>query len=711
MSMRIGPDYPERVYAGWLGKVIGVRLGAPVEGMTHQEIIAKYGYIDRYIIDVSRFAADDDTNCPLVFLQTLEDYGLDATPYEFGLNWLNYAPYEHGFFWWGGYGISTEHTAYQNLYHGIMAPDSGSARLNGTTVAEQIGGQIFVDPFGLIAPGRPSVAADYAERSSRVSHDGNGIYGARFIAACISMAFVESDMMRIVKAALDEIPSDSEYRRMADDVIAFYEKHPEDWEAGYDFVFRNYGYDKYPGTCHIIPNAAIVILSLLYGKGDFDRTVVICNLCGWDTDCNAGNVGTIMGVKCGLSGIDHDKWVAPLQDFFVSSSVIGSRNIIDIPTAAWRTAKIGYELAGEEVPEQVLRGLAARTFELPGSTHGFKARVHGRADASCELSNTDEAAFEGRRSLKLRAHELFGGELSLYCKPYYEPGDFMDNRYEPELSPTLYPGQSLDCAVMTPCRSVTVQLYINDRNSDRDILLGPCRVLEPGEWTLLSCQIPPMEGACIREAGVRFKVNDDVDAKDFIAYLDAFEVRGEPRYTIDFAKGGIEKWSWCQRNINQFTRFKGSWRLESDALVGSCADRGEVYTGGHTVENYTLKAALKPLLGSCHRLLFRVQGAARSYAIALKENKRLVLEKNANGYGELASVPFDWQHDAAYGFEVTVYDNEIYIKHAGKLLIKYTDAQAPYLSGQLGLGVADASCCSFQDIEVIGIAKGEKPCL
>ena len=65
-----------------------------------------------------------------------------------------------------------------------------------------------------------------------------------------------------------------------------------------DYLQTEWGYDKYPGVCHIIPNAGVCAMSLLYGKGHFDRTVEIATMAGWDTDCNAGNVGSIMGVAC-----------------------------------------------------------------------------------------------------------------------------------------------------------------------------------------------------------------------------------------------------------------------------------------------------------------------------------------------------------------------------------------------------------------------------
>lgn len=83
--------------------------------------------------------------------------------------------------------------------------------------------------------------------------------------------------------------------------MAYYEEHRRDWEGCCHFIFENYGYDKYQGVCHIIPNIAVMILALLYGEGDFDKTLNLCNQCGWDTDCNVGNLGTLMGVRRAFS--------------------------------------------------------------------------------------------------------------------------------------------------------------------------------------------------------------------------------------------------------------------------------------------------------------------------------------------------------------------------------------------------------------------------
>ena len=247
----------EQIYAGWLGKIIGIRLGAPVENWTAEKIAEVYGEIWDYPVDYNIFAADDDSNGPVFFVRSLKDsgHGAELTAQDVADALLNYAPCEHGFFWWGGYGVSTEHTAYLNLQKGIPAPLSGSILKNGSTMAEQIGGQIFIDAWGLVAPGNPDLAAKLAKQAASVTHDRNGIYGGIFIAVCISAAFTGCTIREMLDAALSYIPEDSEYARTVREVRAFYEKEvSKDWRAAFRYVKEHFGYDRYPGWCHIIPN-------------------------------------------------------------------------------------------------------------------------------------------------------------------------------------------------------------------------------------------------------------------------------------------------------------------------------------------------------------------------------------------------------------------------------------------------------------------------
>ncbi|MCK4515619.1 MAG: ADP-ribosylglycohydrolase family protein, partial [Spirochaetaceae bacterium] len=284
--------YLEKVYGGLVGKCAGVRLGAPVEPTiwTYERIRKTYGDITGYVKEYKNFAADDDINGPLFFIRALVDHAGPVTARNIGRTWLNYAREGIGFFWWGGYGRSTEHTAYLNLKSGIAAPESGSIAVNGTAVAEQIGGQIFIDSWGWVFPNEADTAAHNAGLAASVSHDGNGVYGGMFIAAAISLAFGSTDVPAVVEQALTTIPSDSEYARVITSVRDFYRDHPDNWRDARDYLAENFGYDRYPGVCHIIPNAGVCALALYYGAGDFARTIEIATMCGWDTDCNAGNV-------------------------------------------------------------------------------------------------------------------------------------------------------------------------------------------------------------------------------------------------------------------------------------------------------------------------------------------------------------------------------------------------------------------------------------
>lgn len=42
-------DYIQKVYAGWLGKIIGIRHGSNIESWSYEAIKEKYGEIDGYL--------------------------------------------------------------------------------------------------------------------------------------------------------------------------------------------------------------------------------------------------------------------------------------------------------------------------------------------------------------------------------------------------------------------------------------------------------------------------------------------------------------------------------------------------------------------------------------------------------------------------------------------------------------------------------------
>ncbi len=703
----ISKDYPQRVYAGWLGKIIGIRCGAPIEGWTYERIRNVYGELDGYPVSYKNFAADDDSNGPIFFIRSLEDCKSlsNFSSSDVAQALLNYAPFEHGFFWWGGYGISTEHTAYLNLRNGIPAPRSGSIRQNGAATAEQIGGQIFIDPWGLVAPGDPALAAKLAREAASVTHDGNAVYGGIFIACCISLAFVETEIDAILDRALTFIPKDCEYARVVNCVRAFHREHPENWRDCFAYLFENFGYDKYPGNCHIIPNAGAMILSLLYGEKDFDQTLNICNMCGWDTDCNVGNVGCIMGVLTGLEGINFQKWRAPINDFLACSGVVPSLNAMDIPYGASYFARQGYRLKGEELPKEWKAAFPENEslchFEYPGSTHAIRGRCEG---GNYHLRNTDEQARDGRRSLKITACQSPSGRESFFYKQtYYRPADFDDSRYDPSFSPLFYPGDTLHASVrLLPAENgmiPAVSLYA--KNGVTGEIFRGSKATEVNCWHDLSLKIPGNQTGYLSEAGIILSGTAGGGASsDLTVYLDRLFFESAPDYRIDFSSAALERWGGLHDEIPQFTRLKGHTYLDGKYLSLSCSDFGELYTGLHTWKDVSASCTIKPLTGEEHFLNVRVQGAMRSYAGGLSAEGMLVLRKNHMGYTTLCKTPFPWEAEKEYALELRAQGNRLTLLVNGKEVLSYTDEKDPFLVGCVGVSVEKGSHCLYRDFQI-----------
>jgi ADP-ribosylglycohydrolase len=684
--MTLPSNYRERVYAGWLGKCIGVRLGAPVESWTYDDIANHLGAVNDFVpLPPGKiFKPDDDTAAPMVFIHALEDFGPTVTAEQIGETLLNYLGDQRGTFWWGGYGVSTEHTAYLNLANGIAAPRSGSIAQNGKTIAEQIGGQIFSDIWGLVVPNDPERAADLAARASSVTHDGEGINGGRFIAALTSAAFSTRDPIALVETGMRVIPTESEYARVARAVLDFYRTHPADWHAGYQFINQNFGYDRYPGAVHIIPNAGIVVLALLYGAGEFDQAIRIATNAGWDTDCNAGNVGAIMGVAVGLEGI-APHWRAAMNDLLIGASVIGTRNGMTIPGCADLFCRLGEQLAGQTT------GARPRLhFEYPGSTQGFLAEARG-----AEVIDLRQVA---PRALQVTVRDLRKkGEARVFVKTYWRPFELSANSYGASFSPQIYPGQTLVARVGLPKHAppgLLVAPFVWEDNQ-RVTYQAAGTELVPGEWHTLTFTIPRLENALLSQAGLALRTLGEPWSGAL--WIESFDWSGGVNFSNDFRLERAEYGA-----LSQWTFLRGYWRIEEGAYHGSGAALGESYTGDIGWRNYTLTVDLVPILGEDHRVLVRVQGARRSYAVGLAPNNRLVIYKNTGGYTPTAETRYEWNLGVRYRLSVQVVGAKINVTVNDQELLTWEDREQPYWYGQIGLANL-ASHTRYERFKVVGM--------
>lgn len=626
--MLFNNHYIDKLYGGFLGKIIGVIHGANIEGWTYEKIKASFGTIKDYPVTFKNFCSDDDINGPIFYMRALNDFGYDKeiSVDKMAHTMLNYVAERHGFFWWGGYGISTEDTAYQNLVHGIPAPISGSVSQNGKAIAEQIGGQIFSDCWGLLCPDDISLAAELAGKMSSVSHGGNGIYGGQFIAACIAKAYTISHPVSIINEALKVIPEDCEYALMVKDVMEKGLKNKDDWEKTFYFVKEKYGYQNYPGVCHIMPNAAVIILSLVHGKGNFDDTINICNMCGWDTDCNVGNIGTIMGVITGAEAIDT-RWTKQINDFICASSVLGCLNIQTVSQVAALAAKITcamYKVIIPESWEKILSHPEGKYFhfEFPGATHAFRSRYEGNKEIFIE--NSLEECYQGKRSLCIKAPFIQKGEaFSIYHKTYYRPEDFDDSRYDPDFSPTMYPGDVIHLRIKKKqgvIPVVKVLPYIKNRLTDERIMLeeNAKHLSDDTKWTLITFEVPKIPNLLVEEFGLEIIFLGETKDQAMVLFLDEVEILSHPDYSYEFSHFLQEKWNVTHECPAHLTYLRGMVRLYEEQLeISGYGKPAEAYTGDIHWNNYQFNTRFIPTKGEVHRVLFRVQGAMRGYGAGL----------------------------------------------------------------------------------------------
>ncbi|MBS1708032.1 MAG: ADP-ribosylglycohydrolase family protein [Armatimonadetes bacterium] len=375
--------YAERVYAGVLGKIIGVYLGRPFEQWSHTAIQDRLGEIRGYVHDrlgQPLIVVDDDITGTFTFVRAVVDSGkgLDVQSQDIGETWLDYTVEGKSIFWWGGFGRSTEHTAYMRLKAGYPAPESGSIALNGKVVAEQIGAQIFIDAWPMLCPGDPALAADLARRAASVSHDGVAVDAACLIAAMEAQAFVESDIDKLLDTGLQFIPKDGTIARLVRN-IRYWRSVDKNWRATLARIHEKYSYAQWPGDCHVVPNHAVVLMALLWGDGDFSESMLVVNTAGYDTDCNSGNVGCLLGLLGGLAAFEGGyDWRGPVADRMVVSTADGGSAYTDAATTAQQIVETARWSRG--LPPLWPIGTPKFSFPFTGCAQGFMPTHDGNVE-------------------------------------------------------------------------------------------------------------------------------------------------------------------------------------------------------------------------------------------------------------------------------------------------------------------------------------------
>lgn len=332
----------DKMLGAWLGRAAGCQLGKPVEGLHRNDIetYLKAGnayplhdfvpWLDPMPQSVSlhpsaavatkgnftSMARDDDIDYTIIGLHILEEHGPDFTTRHVADTWQAVLPYHMVY--------TAERVAYRNLVNDRPLEEVPLWR---NPFREWIGAQIRADGWAYGAAAWPERAAEFAWRDARLSHVKNGIYGEMWAAAMIAGAFAEPSgqpslgrIERVIEIGLAEIPANCRLAEAVRDVIDWHRQDAR-WQQTWERIDERYGHYHW---VHTINNALLVVLGLLYGEGDYSRSISIAVMGGWDTDCNGATVGSVLGAMMGAEALPR-RWTDPLNNR-TRSAVIGFDN-------------------------------------------------------------------------------------------------------------------------------------------------------------------------------------------------------------------------------------------------------------------------------------------------------------------------------------------------------------------------------------------------
>lgn len=345
----------DKIAGGWAGQTIGVVYGAPVEFNYCGSLIPDYepipwgpGYV-KYWWDKKPGLFDDIYN-DLTLAQAFDQLGLDC-PVDSLAHRFAYADYHLA---------HANQAARYNIRRGIMPPESGHWTNN--PHADDIDFQIEADFIGIMSPAMVNSALGVAEKVGHIMNSGDGFYGGAFVSALYAAAFTESNPAKIFDIALSSIPRESTFRQCLEDVKALHRKYPNDWKRAWFEIQKKWDCDEGcpKGTFLSFNidakiNSAYVAMGLLYGNGDFGKSLEIAGRCGQDADCNTSTVGGVLGVALGMSGIP-EFWVEPLRE-------IWALNFEGTDVSLEKGAAYSYKAAQKQI--EAIGGKIGSTIEIP----------------------------------------------------------------------------------------------------------------------------------------------------------------------------------------------------------------------------------------------------------------------------------------------------------------------------------------------------------
>ena len=266
--------YFDKVYGCFLGKCIGGTAGGPAEG---RKELLDFPLNEELL---HQTLPNDDLDLQILWLELIESVGFDITARDMAREFYEKVPYGPG-----------EYAYFEKNYaHGVYPPTSG--RYNNRYYKNGMGCPIRAEIWACIFPGSNRLIGKYVEMDGSLDHERDSIDAERFLAVFESELFFDRTLREALDTALDEVPADSKLGRVLRDTVGWYDEGL-DWKLTRGKILRSYGHAD---CTNMYQNLGFILIALLYGQGDFRRTIQIGLACGYDTDCICATAASILGI-------------------------------------------------------------------------------------------------------------------------------------------------------------------------------------------------------------------------------------------------------------------------------------------------------------------------------------------------------------------------------------------------------------------------------
>jgi hypothetical protein len=377
--------------------------------------------------------------------------------------------------------------------------------------------------------------------------------------------------------------------------------------------------------------------------------------------------------------------------------VVGTLNVVDVPSFARELTVLALRLRGDEVPAAWAEDFERRgvrfDFDAPGATHGFRTEPFNQISLK---GSSERPGPNSRGSLEVQLDRLERGQGGrVFWKPFYRRSDFDDERYRPMFTPLVDDGQV-----------VKFKLWLDPWNGDGNLRVAPYvrramsgKIEETGAWQVPSSEgwqdyefvVPDGGGEAVDEVGVLVEYFGRLKFLGRL-FLSDFSVSGPGHVSID-PKLEVQEWG----GITRFTWNRGHWTLQDGRIHAHTAGNADAWTGNGYLRDVKVTAELRPLAGASQLVVARAQGTSRFYAAGFEGDEVVILRED-HCSTILARASFVRETGRDYRLELTACGETLSLAVDGAELLTASDSSFHY--GMAGLRLASAGRMSVGRLEV-----------